>query len=368
MLITFLFLGLLLNLSLENITELSYNEKIYLEYVNNTPYFYLNAPKDYYLKPLYIKCEDKSLIPYLKELNFKLSDNGKLIITDRDINVSKGEYAIIILKTKQNKTKDIIWLKNPLNINYSKVISYGYLNKTGEVIAVYKDKKPAIVKVGNKIYVSFYPTNKYQLANIIYVFIIKKTNFDSILFIILFLSLSIIIVLLISKLKEKLISILYKVFSLIIVIGRINVNDEEEVLLNNTRRMIYEHILDNPGIHLRAIAEDLNLSVSTVLWHLRILEKAGLIKKEKLDNKLTFYPTYINKEDMPKFYLRTKIQREIFNYLKNCNGAHLRKIAKDLDKNVETIRYNLKKLEEMGIVKKKEDKNRIVYFLDEGFK
>ena len=35
------------------------------------------------------------------------------------------------------------------------------------------------------------------------------------------------------------------------------------ILLNDTRRMIYEFVLDNPGTHLREIIRELKISIST---------------------------------------------------------------------------------------------------------
>lgn len=43
------------------------------------------------------------------------------------------------------------------------------------------------------------------------------------------------------------------------------------ILLNDTRRMIYEFVLDNPGTHLREIIRELKISISTATWHLRMV-------------------------------------------------------------------------------------------------
>ncbi|NPA62776.1 MAG: ArsR family transcriptional regulator, partial [Methanococci archaeon] len=101
-------------------------------------------------------------------------------------------------------------------------------------------------------------------------------------------------------------------------------------------------------------------------WHLRILEKAELIKSERLGNKIIYLPVEMDVKDLPKLYLRNETQKKIFNYLLK-NPAHLRKIAKDLNLNVETVRYNLKKMENVGIVETGEEGDKIIYYISRSF-
>ncbi|WP_236953668.1 winged helix-turn-helix transcriptional regulator [Methanocaldococcus bathoardescens] len=139
--------------------------------------------------------------------------------------------------------------------------------------------------------------------------------------------------------------------------------DEEKVLLNDTRKEIYKYISDNPGTYLREISKNLNKPVSTITWHLRILEKANLIKSKKFGNRIIYYPSNVDLKELPLLFLN-ETQKRIFEYLLK-SPAHLRKIAKDLNLNVETVRYNLRKLETLGIVKHKEEKNKVIYYVDE---
>jgi len=123
------------------------------------------------------------------------------------------------------------------------------------------------------------------------------------------------------------------------------------ILLNDTRRMIYEFVLDNPGTHLREIIRELKISISTATWHLRILEGAGLLRSRKVGNELVYYPVGAERDDLIIVAtLNNDKARSIVEYLLNEGNAHARKIAKDLDMNVETVRYHLRKLENMNVV------------------
>jgi predicted transcriptional regulator len=356
-----------INVSLENISQYLYTNTVYLSYENDIPYFYVGEKKEFVIIPPYIKV-DKDMAPLIKKLEFKIDNESyNLIITKKDVDTDK--MAIIFAPINSSKrtygNKTIIWINDPLKLKQSEVEALYTLPEKGEVIARYKNGKPAAVKINNKIYVGFKP-NKEVLANLIYVHIVKRTS-NPLPYIIFttILTLTSLMIAFQGTLKKKFLDLISALASVkVFVLSRINILDEEKVLLNDTRREIYNYILDNPGCHLRELSKNLNKPVSTLTWHLRILEKANLVKSKKLGNKLIYYPANMDVRDLPLLYLKNETQKSIFEYLSK-NSAHLRKIAKDLNLNVETVRYNLKKLEHLGIVKAKEEGNRVVYYINE---
>lgn len=56
-------------------------------------------------------------------------------------------------------------------------------------------------------------------------------------------------------------------------------------------------------------------------------------------------------------------QRGIFQYISANPGVHLRKLSRDLDMPMGTLRYHLDFLEKKGIIVSKEDKNLKIYFI-----
>ena len=60
-------------------------------------------------------------------------------------------------------------------------------------------------------------------------------------------------------------------------------NGKNSILLLNNRKKIYNFILENPGFHLREIQRKLDISYSTLRYHLNYLKKRDLLitKKEK---------------------------------------------------------------------------------------
>ena len=359
-----------------NITKLSYDNIIFLEYEDNVPIFYKNDIKKYYIQPkiIYPIGINKSVV---KNLGFKISNkNYDIIISNKYINTNKDAIFFIPINGSKklngsyNNITKIYWKVDPLYLNKSFVVGKYTLPKKGEIIATYENGEPAIIKVGNKIYSGVEPNNEVIL-NLVYIYMIKKNPFDGILSLIM----AIIAIILGSYILYWILNKIIELFNnnniakLLIgtlVVGRISINDEEKVLLNDTRREIYEYILDNPGTHLREISKNLNKGIGTITWHLRILEKANLIYSKKVGNKIIYLPKGMDISDVPLLYLNNSTSKIIFDYLKH-SSAHLRKISKELKMPAETVRYHLKKMEELGIVHKRVEGNKIIYELNPNY-
>ena len=345
---------------IENITKISYNHVLFLEYdANSDPVFYIDELKDYYIKPIKV-CTIGVNESLLKTMNFKVNySNYDVLISNKSINTNKDAifFTPIYGSTEINATNSLIyWNEDPLNYKTSEVVARYKLPNKGKVIATYEDGSPACIMINNKIYCGFDP-NREVLYNLLYIFMINKVPYTM-----LFAMLVVLIISSLSASSQKFREFLIKLGTFI-VFGRISYTDEEKVLLNDTRREIYNCIIDNPGIHLREMSKKLGKGVSTITWHLRILEKADLIRSRKLGNRIIYYPKGMDISDLPLLYLDNKTSQEVFNYILH-KPAHLRKIAEDLGMPVETVRYNLKKMEEMNLITSKEDGNKIVYYVN----
>ncbi|AEF96838.1 winged helix-turn-helix transcriptional regulator [Methanotorris igneus] len=351
---------------IREITKMSYNTTLFLEYdKEHNPIFYVNTPKDYYIAPVKINVigVNRSL---LNDMGFILDkDDYDVLISNRTVETNKNAILFIPINGSTNLNREtatlINWKIDPLNYKSSVVIAKYKLPKKGEIIAVYSDGSPACIKLNNKIYCGFKP-NKEVLYNLIYIFMIKNAkNIVNIPYGLIFGTLFLGIISYLSITSQRIKEIILKSGAyLIIITGRVSINNKEKVLLNDTRKEIYNYIVNNPGVHLREIAKNLNKSVSTIIWHLRILEKANLIRSKKVGNKRIYYPKGMDVRDLQLIYLNNKLSKKIYEYLLK-NPAHLRKISRDLDIPVETVRYNLRKMEELGIVDSYEEGNKIIY-------
>jgi predicted transcriptional regulator len=141
----------------------------------------------------------------------------------------------------------------------------------------------------------------------------------------------------------------------------------ENVLENESRRRIFDFIKENPGTHLRATADALDLSTTNVLWHLRKLEDAELVNHKKFEGYKLLYPTEggqdSKKEAIASAVLRNENAQAILEYAHSNPGAHQRAIARALDVNHGTVRWHLRKLEEAGLVDEMEKEYTTEYYV-----
>ncbi|RLF51202.1 MAG: transcriptional regulator [Thermoplasmata archaeon] len=127
---------------------------------------------------------------------------------------------------------------------------------------------------------------------------------------------------------------------------------KEDHLALETRKKIYDLISKSPGLHKREIARELNMSLSTIDYHLHYLEKRAIVVA-KMDGK---YKRYFiaekteaeDKRIMP--LLRQETPRRIIIFLLQNPKAIHKEICKHVKKAPSTVSFHLKKLIEAGIL------------------
>ncbi len=127
---------------------------------------------------------------------------------------------------------------------------------------------------------------------------------------------------------------------------------KEDSLALDTRRNIYDLIVSYPGLHEREIARRLDISLSTLDYHLHYMEKRGLIVARK-DGRYTRYfaAKKVGTEDKKIIVLlRQKTPRQVVLYLLEHPGAIHKDICGAVDKSPSTVSFHLKKLVKAGVV------------------
>ena len=125
-------------------------------------------------------------------------------------------------------------------------------------------------------------------------------------------------------------------------------------LKHNKRELIFKYIVDNPGIHQIEISRALNISPTTVNYHLRRLCKKGLLTKIKDNNYLRYYSS----EKVGNFtkkvlnVLRQETACNIIIFLIGNTCASQKELSFHLEKHPSTIDFHLKKLIKMDIIKR----------------
>ncbi|MFQ6128794.1 MAG: winged helix-turn-helix transcriptional regulator [Thermoplasmata archaeon] len=135
----------------------------------------------------------------------------------------------------------------------------------------------------------------------------------------------------------------------------------KDLLELETRRKIFEFIVQYPGIHLRELERALGMSASLLDYHLRVLLRGGLISVLERDRYKRYYPEAFRVEDVRILspvekrmlaLLRQEIPLSIVLYLLRVGNARHGEIAKELSLRSSTLSYHLKKLTRGGVVEK----------------
>jgi len=125
---------------------------------------------------------------------------------------------------------------------------------------------------------------------------------------------------------------------------------KEDVLDQFVRGEIYGFIKTNPGVHYNEIMRELDMKNGTLSYHLYMLEKTGVIKSRKEGFRYrAFYPTGMKFPEKERYRL-TELQTKIIKTIKENPGINQKEIAKKLDEKHQTISYNIKVMQQAGII------------------
>ena len=141
---------------------------------------------------------------------------------------------------------------------------------------------------------------------------------------------------------------------------------KEDVLDQFVRGQIYGFIKTNPGVHYNQILRKVGVKNGTLSYHLGVLEKTELIQSRREGLKYrVFYPTGMNFPKSERFRL-TDFQIEIIETLKNYPGMTQKELANILGQKPQTINYNIKVLDQAGLVSVEREGRKTTCFAVEG--
>ena len=132
--------------------------------------------------------------------------------------------------------------------------------------------------------------------------------------------------------------------------------------LLNTRQRILRRIETNPGTYLRELERDLGIPPSTLNYHLRSLEKNGLVSTLEEGGRKAFFirkevvrnrDQIVSESDKRIMALaRQAIPLRIMLFLLDSGDASLGDISSEVGGSPSRLSYHLKKMSRCGIVRR----------------
>jgi DNA-binding transcriptional ArsR family regulator len=131
---------------------------------------------------------------------------------------------------------------------------------------------------------------------------------------------------------------------------------DRDLLDDPLRARIYETIRQSPGVYPAALVDQLDEPRSTLRYHLRRLEREGLVSEQTVDGKRR----YVTAEATAAERALSVVDEEstaarIVDGLARDDGATVSDLATRLDCSPSTVSYHLDRLEDAAVVERERD-------------
>ncbi|WP_458208897.1 helix-turn-helix domain-containing protein [Haladaptatus sp. NG-SE-30] len=135
--------------------------------------------------------------------------------------------------------------------------------------------------------------------------------------------------------------------------------DDSDPLEQEVRAELYNHIERTPGTYLSQLDNRMNVSLSTIRHHLRILEDEKIVTNAKIRGKRRYYPASDDKVELRAALAQTATAA-VLDGVSRQEPVTVGELADELDRDPSTVTYHLKRLAEDGLVERKRN-GRTVY-------
>lgn len=147
------------------------------------------------------------------------------------------------------------------------------------------------------------------------------------------------------------------------VLFRFGRSSSTDPLDHETRALIHDHLQEVPGESLTELSETLDVPLSTLRHHLKVLEREGEIVSHKQRNRRRFYPLGAEHEALTAA-LAEDTSADIIETLRQRGSATVGEVVDAVDRSYSTVSYHLSRLSEDGLVVQRTEGRRTVSRLD----
>jgi predicted transcriptional regulator len=138
--------------------------------------------------------------------------------------------------------------------------------------------------------------------------------------------------------------------------------DRPVVIELETRRRIYDFVVANPGTHLRAIKEELEMPMGQLEYHLHYMEQRGLLEAKEDRYYKRFFPADMSATDRRVLSaIRQEKPRQIVLLVLQEPGVDHRSIQQGLGIGASSLSFYMKDLIGKEIIVKDRQGRRSLY-------
>lgn len=127
----------------------------------------------------------------------------------------------------------------------------------------------------------------------------------------------------------------------------------KEIFGNENRRNLIRTILESPGIHHNELLRECNIQKGQLQWHLDVLLKYNIIRKEKFGQYSVYFPIMNNIETLALFengLAKSETTTKIFKLIQKNPGISSTEISNNINLARNTVKYHIDKLSENNLI------------------
>ena len=127
----------------------------------------------------------------------------------------------------------------------------------------------------------------------------------------------------------------------------------KEIFGNENRRNMIKAILESPGIHHNELLRECNIQKGQLQWHLDVLLKYNIIRKEKFGQYSVYFPIMNSIETLALFengLAKSETTTKIFKLIQKNPGISSSEISENINLARNTVKYHIDKLSENNLI------------------
>ena len=132
-----------------------------------------------------------------------------------------------------------------------------------------------------------------------------------------------------------------------------------DTLEHDTRAELASAIEDNPGAYLSELADASDASMSTVRYHLKVLERETVVTPVKIRGKRRYFPGDEPADELAAA-MADDATESVLQALATVGPASVSALADELDRDPSTVTHHLDRLQESGLVERERDGRSVV--------
>lgn len=135
--------------------------------------------------------------------------------------------------------------------------------------------------------------------------------------------------------------------------------DDSDPLEHEVRNELHAVVSRAPGLPIAEVAREVDSAVSTVRYHVRVLERESLVEATRVDGRNRLYPVGFGGDVERAAALEDEATRAVLTAVQRHEPINVTALAEALDRSPSTVSHHEKRLVAAGLVDRERDGKRV---------